>query len=292
MSITAEQERQFYDDVYARFLAAPDHELATRRATLLKDLDNPNHPIWERRRLHHKVLDYLLSRPVRGLRVLDYGCGTGDWGIMLATEGARVTLLDLSPKAIELGLRRARASAVAPRVRGEARDAADLSCFGDGEFDLVYASAALHHTLKYAGALEELVRVISPGGELVLAETWGNNPLLTSARRLRATLAREAEEAGEEIVLNDAEVERLRSYFETVSVEPLNLLAMGKRFLRGRFGNPFARGTVRALEGLDSLLLAVAPPLRRYCGEAMIIARKAPLSVQPVSPAPASPREV
>ena len=114
------------------------------------------------------------------------------------------------------------------RVRGEARDASDLSCFRDGEFDLVYASAALHHTLKYAGALEELVRVIRPGGRLVLAETWGDNPALMLARQVRAKLAHEAEEQGEEIVLNDAEVERLRRHFSEVRVQPLNLLAMGK----------------------------------------------------------------
>ncbi len=272
MSITADQERQFYDDVYSRFLSAPDHELALNRATLLKDLNDPHHPRWERRKLHLLVLEQLLSEPVQGLRVLDYGCGTGDWGLMLATEGANVTLLDLSPKAVELGLRRARASGVANRVSGVARDASDLSCFGDGEFDLVYASAALHHTLKYAGALEELVRVIRPGGRLVLAETWGNNPLLMVARQVRAKLAHEAEEQGEEIVLNDAEVERLRRHFREVRVVPLNLVAMGKRFLRGRFGNPLARGALYALEATDKALLAVAPPLRRYCGEAMIIA--------------------
>jgi len=269
VSITADQERQFYDAVYARFLAAPDHELAFSRATLLKDLNDPRHPSWERRKLHLRVLDQLLSVPVLGLRVLDYGCGTGDWGLMLATEGATVTLLDLSPKAIELVLRRARASGVADRVRGEARDASDLSCFADGEFDLVYASAALHHTLKYAGALEELVRVVRPGGRVVLAETWGNNPILRVARKVRAKLAREAEEQGEEIVLNDAEVERLRGYFREVRVD---LLAMGKRVLRGQFGNPLTRGLVHGLEGADSVLLAAAPVLRRYCGEAMIIA--------------------
>lgn len=272
MSITADQERQFYDDVYSRFLSAPDHELALDRATLLKDLNNPRHPSWERRRLHLLVFKRLLSEPVHGLRVLDYGCGTGDWGLMLATEGADVTLLDLSPKAVELGLRRARASGVAERVSGAARDASDLSCFRDGEFDLVYASAALHHTLKYAGALEELVRVIRPGGRLVLAETWGNNPVLMIARQMRAKLAHEAEEQGEEIVLNDAEVERLRRHFRDVRVFPLNLTAMGKRFLRGRFANPLARGAVYALEAADKALLTVAPPLRRYCGEAMIIA--------------------
>jgi SAM-dependent methyltransferase len=274
MSITADQERQFYDDVYGRFLGLPDHQLAAGRDVLLRDLNNPNHPIWERRRLHLLVLERLLAQPVAGLSVLDYGCGTGDWGLMLASEGSRVTLLDLSPKAIELVRRRARATGVEERVRAVARDASDLTCFMDGEFDLVYASAALHHTLKYPGALEELVRVIRLGGRLVLAETLGNNPLLNGLRRMRARVAGEVEDAGEEIILGDAEIALLRRHFSKVEIHPLNLLAMGKRLLRGRFHHPWARASVATLEAADRLLLTAIPALKRYCGEALLLATK------------------
>jgi SAM-dependent methyltransferase len=270
VSISVDRERGFYDSQYSQFLGAPDHELICNRQTLLRDLNNPRHPSWERRRLHLLALDHLLRDSVAGLRVLDYGCGTGDWGLMLASEGADVTLLDLSPRAIELIERRAAAGGV--KVRGVARDASDLSCFQDGEFDLIYASAALHHTLKYAGALDELVRVLRPGGRLVLAETWGNNPLLKFARRVRARVAHEAEDQGEEIILGDAEVALLRTRFSRVDVYPVNLLAMGKRIFRGRFR--YARPIVRALEVADDLLLGVVPPLRSWCGEAMILGRK------------------
>jgi 2-polyprenyl-3-methyl-5-hydroxy-6-metoxy-1,4-benzoquinol methylase len=267
VSISVDQERGFYDAQYSKFLNAPDHELVCTRATLLADLNNPRHPIWERRRLHLLVLEHLLAEPVRGLRVLDYGCGTGDWGLMLASEGADVTLLDLSPRAIELVERRAKAGGVT--VRGVARDASELSCFRDGEFDLVYASAALHHTLKYPGASEELARVVRPGGRVILAETWGENPLLKRARQLRARFQQESEEQGEEIILGEREVALLRKHFSRVQVYPLNLLAMAKRFFRGHFH--IARPLIRTLETADHILLAVAPALRQWCGEAMIV---------------------
>ncbi|HKA00070.1 MAG TPA: class I SAM-dependent methyltransferase, partial [Candidatus Solibacter sp.] len=184
----------------------------------------------------------------------------------------QVTLLDLSPVAIELGMRRARASGVT--VRGIAADAGQLPMLSDAEFDLVFAFAALHHTLKYPGAVAELARVMRPGARLVLCETWGRNPVLNAARRLRARAAGEAEEQGEGIIMSRRELSALDGDFRDLRVEHLNLLAMGKRMLRGRFGRAWARGIVRGLEALDSALLAIAPPLREWCGEAVITARR------------------
>jgi SAM-dependent methyltransferase len=273
--IQVDEERRFYDGFYGQYRSFPDEALACDRAAFERALADPRDPIYERRRLYAAVLRTLLAEPVAGLEVLDYGCGTGDWGVMLATEGATVTLLDLSPEGVAIGLRRARLHGVADRVTGLARDASDLGPIPDGRFDLVYANAALHHTLKYARALDELVRVIRPGGRLVLAETLGNNVVLNWARRLRAALAGEAEEQGEGVILSDAHLDRLRRSFDLVEVRPLNLLAMAKRLGRGRFHLAAVRGTVLALERVDRALLAVRPSWQRYCGEAIVVARRA-----------------
>ncbi len=272
MGVSAEKERAFFDRAYAQHLGRPDHELVVDRRTMLAALNDPAQTIWERRLLYLRVWEELMSVPPSGLRVLDFGCGAGDWGVLLATEGAFVTLLDLSPAAVELGLRRARASGVGDRVRGVARDGSSLECFSDGEFDLVFGSAALHHVLKYGPAVEELVRVLKPGGRLILAETLGNNALLNAARRIRAWLAREEEAQGEGILISDREIELLRSRFRQVDVYPLNLLAMAKRLFRGRFTWRGVRAMLRALEAADRALLARFPRLQRYCGEAVIVA--------------------
>jgi SAM-dependent methyltransferase len=274
VSITADQEREFYDAQYARFLALPDADLACSRRTLEIDLANPAHPIYERRKLYLAVMRILLAEPAEGLSVLDYGCGTGDWGLMLAGEGARVASLDLSAAAIQVVLRRAAASGLSDRVRGFARDASDLSCFRDAEFDLIYASAAVHHTLKYPNALRELMRVLRPGGKLVLAETYGNNKLLNAARRWRWKWSGQPDEAGEEIILDDRHIALLRENMRKVELIPVNLLAMAKRLFRGRFQNPAVRVATVSLETLDSVLLTLFPPLRRYCGEVVVIGQK------------------
>ena len=134
----------------------------------------------------------------------------------------------------------------------------------------MYASAAVHHTLKYPHAFAELVRVIRPGGVLLLAETYGNNPLLNGARKLRAAVQGEAEEQGEEIILGDAEIAQLRGAFASVQLHELHLLAMGKRLLRGKLHLAWARRLVEAAESLDASLLRALPSLRRYCGEVVI----------------------
>ncbi len=270
--IASDSERQFYDGHYGQFLTLPDHALRIDRRILESNIENPASPFYERRLLYRAAMRALESEPVRGRRVLDYGCGPADFGLWLATEGAEATLLDLSPTAIELALRRALASGVA--VRGIAADASRLDMLHTGEFDLVFACAALHHTLKYPGAREELARIMKPGARLVLAETWGGNPLLNAARRLRARMAGEAAEQGEGIIFSRSELRALDPFFEELNVEHLNLLAMAKRGLRGRFQSAWARGLVRTLESVDAGLLAVAPPLRNWCGEAIITGRR------------------
>jgi SAM-dependent methyltransferase len=270
--IDSDRERDFYDARYSEFLSLPGHALAVNRAVLERNLDNPAHPFFERRRLYRAAMRALESEPVAGRKVLDYGCGPADFGTWLATEGADVTYLDLSPASIALALRRAEASGV--QARGIAADASRLDMLPDAEFDLVFACAALHHTLKYPGALEELARVMKPGARLVLCETWGGNPLLNAARRLRAVLGGEAEEQGEEIIFSRRQMRLLEPWFAGLHADTMNLTAMGKRLLRGRFEHAWARSMLDGLEAFDRALLAVALPLRNWCGEAVITARR------------------
>jgi 2-polyprenyl-3-methyl-5-hydroxy-6-metoxy-1,4-benzoquinol methylase len=270
--VTSDLEREFYDGRYAQYLTLPDHALRTNRQILEGNIENPAQPFYERRWLYRASMRALEAEPLAGKKVLDYGCGPADFGLWMATEGAGVTLLDLSPAAIELGLKRARASGV--EVRGIAADASCLNMLADREFDLVFACAALHHTLKYPGAVEELARIMKPGARLVLCETWGGNPLLNAARKLHAAAIGEAAEQGEEIILSQVELKALAPYYSDPQVETRNLLAMGKRLLRGRFEKSWARAVVRTLERIDGAVLSLAPPLRNWCGEAVITARR------------------
>jgi len=107
---------------------------------------------------------YRLALPhVEGRIVLDAGCGVG-WGSdLLLDAGAReVTGLDLSPEAI---------AAARSRNSGVTYLTGDLlqMPFADEVFDVVVCFEALEHTSDTARTLDELVRVLRPGGLLFVS---------------------------------------------------------------------------------------------------------------------------
>lgn len=103
-------------------------------------------------------------------RLIDVGCGTGRLAGRLAEAGFEVTGVDGSEGM--LGVMRAEV----PGVRGIFGDATDLP-FENDEFDVAVSVAVLHHLAlpeAVASALREMVRVVRPGGRVVI---WDHNPL-------------------------------------------------------------------------------------------------------------------
>jgi SAM-dependent methyltransferase len=108
--------------------------------------------------------------PVRaGDRVLDLGCGGGRHAFEVYRRGADVVAFDLDPGELApvtamFGGMRAEGevspSAGALAVSGDATSMP----FGDGAFDRVIAAEVLEHILDDQRAMNELARVLRPGG--------------------------------------------------------------------------------------------------------------------------------
>ncbi len=95
-----------------------------------------------------------------GERVLDLACGTGDLAFAAAAQGGRVVGLDLTHRMLQLA---ARKSAAARLVTG---DMTHLP-FGPRSFDVVTTGYGLRNVPDLAAAIDEIARVLQPGGRLL-----------------------------------------------------------------------------------------------------------------------------
>jgi SAM-dependent methyltransferase len=129
-------------------------------------------------RERERLLDTLTWRGDE--QVLDVGCGRG---LMLIGAARRLTsghatgidlwrTEDLAGNAPEATLANAAAEGVRERVSLKTGDMCALP-FGDASFDVILSQAAVHNVPHAAGrrrAVEEMARVLRPGGTILLAD--------------------------------------------------------------------------------------------------------------------------
>lgn len=122
------------------------------------------------------LLEHLPPAPAR---IADLGCGTGSLSVLLAEAGYRVDGLDLSPAMIA----RAEKKAVADPGLGvtfRVGDAADPDLV-QGGYEVVLCRHVLWAMPDPAAALARWVRLLAPGGRLVLVEgSWSTGVGLTA----------------------------------------------------------------------------------------------------------------
>jgi SAM-dependent methyltransferase len=112
---------------------------------------------------------------VRGLRLLDLGCGFGWFGRWARQQGAaRVLGIDVSEKM----LARARADTDDPAITYTRADLEHVE-LSPASFDLVFSSLALHYVEGLDRLLAQVRRALVPGGRLVFSV---EHPIYTAPR--------------------------------------------------------------------------------------------------------------
>jgi ubiquinone/menaquinone biosynthesis C-methylase UbiE len=116
---------------------------------------------------------------LRGMRILDIGCGEGAFARQLAAEGAIVTGIDPLAQAI------AKARAKVPEARFEIATAEALP-FADHAFDLAVMINSLHHVsvALMGAALREAKRVLTKDGALIIIEPLASGSFFDAMRRI------------------------------------------------------------------------------------------------------------
>jgi SAM-dependent methyltransferase len=120
-------------------------------------------------------------RDVGGKSIAVLGSGDNQVVFALSGMGAKVTSIDISEP--QLDVARDRAGALGLNVNFVAADVVDLSCLGDGTFDLVYTGG---HVAVWVSDLqryyEEAARILKPDGMLIVSEyhpfrrVWKRSP--------------------------------------------------------------------------------------------------------------------
>lgn len=159
---------EYWDDQADTFDEEADHGLRDPR---VRDA-------WRRLLLAHL--------PVAPAAIADIGCGTGSLSVLLAGEGYAVTGLDFAPAMVRAARAKARAADVSARF--VLSDAA-APTLPPGSFDVVLARHVLWAMPDIDLALAAWLRLLLPGGTLVLVEgRWSTGAGLTTAEAGRAVL--------------------------------------------------------------------------------------------------------
>jgi ubiquinone/menaquinone biosynthesis C-methylase UbiE len=101
----------------------------------------------------------------KGRKVLEIGIGNGADAVMFASQGADYTGVDLTEAALDATRRHFAVMGLPGTFQQE--NAEQLS-FPDESFDWVYSHGVLHHTPNTQQAIDQVYRVLKPGGRAII----------------------------------------------------------------------------------------------------------------------------
>ena len=116
-------------------------------------------------------------------RILEIGPGTGYYALDVATAAGTLDIFDIQREMLDHTMRRARERGLANILATEG-DAQELP-YPDSSFDKVYLVTVLGEIPDQHKALQEIARVLKPGGTLVVGELFGD-PHWVSPGKLQA----------------------------------------------------------------------------------------------------------
>jgi SAM-dependent methyltransferase len=254
-------EKAHYDEAYQHHrVPGPDGKptfppAETAFHVVLGKETRPYNQDWE-------YLRYVKDLNLQGKTVLELGCGSGGYSVILASLGAKVVAIDLSAVGIEVARERARFYGFEDRIRF-INQAAEALEFPDGMFDAVVGAYVLHH-IEIELASQRLRKILKPGGTAVFLEwvAWSPFDSVRSNRFLSKLFPHgDGDVTEDERKLDDRDLSVLRNAFKAVDVIRFYTLARLHYFMPR---------TLPYLRKLDHWLYRHFPSIRNAGGAAII----------------------
>lgn len=208
-----------------------------------------------------------------GKTILDVGCGDGLNAVQFAKMGAKVTGVDLSPKAIEAARLRAQANNVSERTTFIYSPVETLD-FPEESFDIVWGEAFLHHVIEEMElVMRRLASYTKPSGLLIFSEPVDLFPPL---RRLRLLLPIPVGGTPDERPLVHAEIALVRRHLRDARIRHYTLFGRLDRFIlihcNYERSPVIRRMIVNGIDFIDYVLLSL-PLLKNLAGTCAIYGR-------------------
>ena len=170
--------------------------------------------------------------PLKGLRVLDVGCGGGILAEALAQRGAEVTGIDLSDKALAVARLHLLESGAKVDYRKIAAE--ELAAEAPQSYDIITCMEMLEHVPQPASTIAACAALVKPGGH-VFFSTINRNPkayllAVIGAEYILKMLPRGTHDYGKFIKPSE-----LTRWAKSVGLDPDEVIGMSYNPLTGRY---------------------------------------------------------
>lgn len=112
---------------------------------------------------------------LRGMDILDIGCGFGANCLEFSYKANSVTGIDISQRMLET----AEKINCGGNIKYMKLSMEDLSCLPSGSYDLVYSSLAFHYAIDFDRLIASCFRILKKGGTLLFSQ---ENPITTASK--------------------------------------------------------------------------------------------------------------
>jgi len=235
---------------------------------------------YSQRQFHNMLMGLL--QPFHERKILEYGCGRGEFSVFLSKQGAALVGIDTAPNLIAASKTLAEINNT--HCEFHLMGVTELP-FQSDTYDVVMGMGILHHLTErdLKKAIQEAHRVLKDGGIAVFSEPVENSktfnfiqnifpagkkgspyyrPSILARKEWKNFLAESDDRA-----LSNKELMEAGEEFKSTSIYPAGFLVRLTRLISGKFME-------RALMSIDRALFKIAPPLKRLSQTAMVIYRR------------------